>query len=109
MERVSQRMLNDAPMRVYRKIRLQIARSLLFYDETPIGEIALICGFSSICEFSRVFRSYFDKSPSQFRDELRSRQLRAIRPDLRRMSPPGRSLQPDVSVGVSDLTPDALS
>lgn len=87
MERASRRVLKDPPMRVYMKVRLQIARSLLFYDETPVGEIALICGFSSLSEFSRVFRAYFDRSPSQYREELRSKQVQALRPDIRRLRP----------------------
>lgn len=85
MERASRVILGDSPISVYIKIRLQVARNLLFYDQIPIGEVALICGFSSLSEFSRSFRTYFQKSPRAFRSEFRSRQIQSIRPELVRL------------------------
>jgi transcriptional regulator GlxA family with amidase domain len=85
MERASRLVLQDSPMRVYLKIRLQVARNLLFYDQTPIGEIALICGFSTTSEFSRTFKACYSKTPREFREEFRRRQGTRIRPELSRL------------------------
>ncbi|MFO1150407.1 MAG: GlxA family transcriptional regulator [Alsobacter sp.] len=86
MERAAKLYLHDSPMRLYLKIRLQVARNLLFYDQTAIGEISLICGFSSVSEFSRAFKSCFQKSPREFRSEVRLRQQPSLRPELARLN-----------------------
>lgn len=52
------------------RIRLEHARLLLVDNkETPISEVALVCGFEDATSFSRAFRRTFEKSPSQYRNE----------------------------------------
>lgn len=85
IERTCRRAFGESPMRLYLKVRLQTARNLLFYDELPIGEIALICGFSYPSVFTRAFRRCFGMGPQDFRTSFRAQQVRRIRPELSRM------------------------
>lgn len=48
-------------------IRLEKAKRMLVPDETPIGEIAMRCGFEDSNYFSRVFRQVYKVTPSQYR------------------------------------------
>lgn len=48
------------------KYRLQKALEFMYKDEMKIYEIAEKVGFSEYKYFSRVFKSYFDHSPSEF-------------------------------------------
>lgn len=70
--------------KLYLKIRLQAARNLLFYDERPVGEVALICGFVYASVFSRAFKKQFSVSPRRFRANLRMQQGKSMRPELSR-------------------------
>ncbi len=48
------------------KFRLEKAAQLLMNDEGNISEIAYACGFKSLSYFSKSFKDYFKKSPSEF-------------------------------------------
>jgi len=50
-----------------RKRRIQYASHLLAHSETPLAEIALICGFSDQSHLSFLFKRYMGISPSKFR------------------------------------------
>ncbi len=50
-----------------RKRRVQHASHLLAHSETPLAEIALICGFSDQSHLSFLFKRYMGLSPSKFR------------------------------------------
>jgi AraC family transcriptional regulator len=50
-----------------RKRRIQYASHLLAHSETPLAEIALICGFSDQSHLSFLFKRYMGMSPSKFR------------------------------------------
>ncbi|HHV04670.1 MAG TPA: AraC family transcriptional regulator, partial [Bacteroidales bacterium] len=39
---------------------------------TPIGEIALECGFTDMGYFSRTFKQLYSMTPSQYRKRVRS-------------------------------------
>ncbi|MCK9617957.1 MAG: AraC family transcriptional regulator [Lentimicrobiaceae bacterium] len=50
--------------------RIEKAASLLIDNrETPIGEIAEICGFNSLSAFARAFRERFEMNASEFRSK----------------------------------------
>ena len=52
--------------------RLRLEKSAALLSSRPdmsITEIALECGFSGPASFSKSFRSFFEKSPSQWRKE----------------------------------------
>ena len=50
-----------------RKRRIQYASHLLAHSETPLAEIALICGFSDQSHLSFLFKRHMGMSPSKFR------------------------------------------
>ena len=50
-----------------RKRRIQYASHLLAHSDTPLAEIALICGFSDQSHLSFLFKRYMGLSPSKFR------------------------------------------
>ena len=54
------------------RIRMSKAKRLLDADIlTPIGEIALECGFTDMGYFSRTFKHLFHMTPSQYRKRVR--------------------------------------
>lgn len=85
LERCCKGQFNQTPGQLYLRLRLQAARNLLFYEESPIRTIAVACGFSYPSVFSRAFTAQFGQSPRAFRGTLRQRQL-TIRPEIVRMS-----------------------
>lgn len=50
-----------------RRRRVQHASHLLAHTQTPLAEIALICGFSDQSHLSFLFKRYMGVSPSKFR------------------------------------------
>ena len=53
-------------------VRMSKAKRLLDANiSTPIGEIALECGFSDMGYFSRTFKNLFHMTPSQYRKRVR--------------------------------------
>lgn len=51
--------------------RMMYARELLLTSDLPIVDIAVKCGFDDTSYFSRVFRNYHSKTPSEVRKEER--------------------------------------
>ena len=78
--------LDETPMRLYLKMRLQAARNMLFYEEFGIGEVAIACGFSYPAVFSRAFKEQFGRAPRELSGGLRQQQNQAFRPEIRRLS-----------------------
>jgi AraC family carnitine catabolism transcriptional activator len=85
LTRTCRRVLGESPMRLYLHIRLQAARSFLFYEESSIKDVANACGFSYPAVFSRAFKDKFGQTPREFRERIRQRQSAAVRPEIRRM------------------------
>jgi len=55
------------------QVRMNNAQRLLDEDaSTPIGEIALECGFTDMGYFSRTFKQLYSMTPSQYRKRVRS-------------------------------------
>lgn len=54
-------------------IRLEKAKRLLKSSNTPIGDIATMCGFDDSSYFSRIFRQVYHTPPSQFRKDATSK------------------------------------
>ncbi len=50
-----------------RRRRVQYASHLLAHSQTPLAEIALMCGFSDQSHLSFLFKRYMGMSPSKFR------------------------------------------
>ena len=54
------------------QVRMSKARRLLDADaSTPVGEIALMCGFADMGYFSRTFKQICSMTPSQYRKRVR--------------------------------------
>jgi transcriptional regulator GlxA family with amidase domain len=74
--------VGEPPMRYYLKLRLQAARNVLFYTDTPIHVIAERHGFSCLEVFSRSFKAQFGVCPRGFRRSFSREQLKRFRPEL---------------------------
>ncbi|WP_084636649.1 helix-turn-helix domain-containing protein [Mesorhizobium sp. WSM3626] len=90
LERYCLRHFNQTPNQLYLRTRLQSARSLLFYEDREIKDVAVTCGFSYPSVFTRSFTAQFGQSPLAFRRAFREMQL-TVRPEIVRMSQPPRS------------------
>lgn len=58
--------LHTSPKSYLIDIKLQKSKELILENQHTISEIADMLGFSSIHYFSRLFKKYFDVSPSQY-------------------------------------------
>lgn len=57
---------NQSTAEYVRMLRLETASNLLKVGKLSITEIAYQTGFSSLSQFSRSFKKYYEKSPSEF-------------------------------------------
>lgn len=67
LERLFRKYLNQAPTRYYLGLRLERARYLLLQTSMPILDVALACGFVSASHFSKCYREFFHRTPSEER------------------------------------------
>lgn len=67
LERLFRTHLGRPPMRYYLELRLERARNLLIQTSMPVIDVAVACGFVSASHFSRCYRAYFRKSPTDDR------------------------------------------
>ncbi len=57
------------PMRYYRRLRLDHARTLLIKTRWPINKIAELCGFAELTHFSASFSQLYGIPPQQLRSK----------------------------------------
>ncbi|MEP7453933.1 GlxA family transcriptional regulator [Phyllobacterium sp. SB3] len=67
LERLFLKKVNSSPALVYRRVRLEHAKSLLRQSDTPLIEIAMAVGFENASHFARAFRRLYGYSPSVWR------------------------------------------
>ncbi len=67
LERLFRKYMDQAPTRYYLKLRLDRARYMLLQTSMPVLDVALACGFVSASHFSKCYREYFKRTPSQER------------------------------------------
>jgi transcriptional regulator GlxA family with amidase domain len=67
LERLFRKYLKHAPTRYYLELRLNRARFLLLQTSMPILDVALACGFVSASHFSKCYREFFKRTPSEER------------------------------------------
>ncbi|MBB6522619.1 AraC family transcriptional regulator [Pseudoteredinibacter isoporae] len=53
-----------------RDVRMELAQQYLQQQYRPITEIALLLGFADHSNFTRAFKSWFDCTPTEFRERL---------------------------------------
>lgn len=58
---------NNSPANYIRHKKLNKGRELLFHSKKSISEICYECGFSDPSNFSRIFKSKYQISPSEYR------------------------------------------
>jgi AraC family transcriptional activator of mtrCDE len=59
--------MGEAPMAVLRRLRLRHAASLLAANALSIDQVALQSGYQSRSSFTRTFRKYYGRDPSEYR------------------------------------------
>lgn len=59
------------PKKFVQKVRMENAVKLFSEDSISMGEIAELCGFTGVYSFSRAFKRYTHKSPTEYKKELR--------------------------------------
>ncbi len=67
LERLFRKYMGTAPTKYYIGLRLSRARYLLRQTSMPILSVALACGFVSASHFSKCYREYFYRTPSEER------------------------------------------
>ena len=65
--RVFKEITGASPIEYRNRIRIEHAKELLLYTNTPVGEIAAEVGYSSDTYFCDAFKSAVGASPSAYR------------------------------------------
>lgn len=63
VQRMFHESLNTTPTKYYLRLRLRRARELLIQSDMSITEVAVACGFQSICHFSKSYKSVYGRAP----------------------------------------------
>jgi AraC family carnitine catabolism transcriptional activator len=64
MERLFREQLSTSARSLYLHLRLERAERLLTYGDMSVRDAGIACGFSSLAQFSRMFKSRFGRPPS---------------------------------------------
>lgn len=57
------------PYKYQLKLRLDVAKELIMHSALTVSEISASVGFSDPLYFSRIFRKYYEMSPSEYRNQ----------------------------------------
>ena len=60
-------LLNESPVRLIRRMRLEYAADMLDRDDGTVSEIACAAGFNSQSYFARAFKHHYGMTPSDYR------------------------------------------
>ena len=71
INRLFQSELKISPMEYLIQKRLEQAKKLLLSSEFSITQIATKCGFNSSAYFSKMFKKYYNATPSEFVELLK--------------------------------------
>lgn len=63
VQRMFHESLNTTPTKYYLRLRLRRARELLIQSDMSVTEIAVACGFQSICHFSKSYKQVYGRAP----------------------------------------------
>jgi len=66
-KRKFQEIYQESPAKYFSIKKLEKASQLLHIKSKSIADIAFDCGFETVSNFNRAFKSHFGKTPSQFR------------------------------------------
>jgi AraC family transcriptional regulator len=65
--RIFRGMLGETPLELHRRLRMERAAKHLLELDTPVTTIAFSAGYDSHEAFTRAFRGFYGRSPSEFR------------------------------------------
>ena len=68
LERLFKRYVGNMPAKYYLELRLKKARQLLLTSSKSIIQIGLSCGFSSGPHFSSAYKTFFEITPREERN-----------------------------------------
>ncbi len=77
LERGFRELLDQTPLRVYRDLRLDRARSLLAQTSLPLNEVSVACGFSNVTLMKKWFIEKYGELPGQVRQHAFNGMMRA--------------------------------
>lgn len=77
LERGFRDLLHQTPLKVYRDLRLDRARSLLAQTSLPLNEVSVACGFSNVTLMKKWFIEKYGELPGQVRQHAFGGVLRA--------------------------------
>lgn len=66
-KRKFQEIYQESPKKYISKMKLQKASEMLKSNDYRISDIAYDCGYETISTFNRAFKSFFEKSPTEYR------------------------------------------
>lgn len=72
------RAFGEPPLRTINRLRLQQASEMLLGTNASLSDIATQIGFGSAAAFLRAFKRQFDKTPGEWRGEIRPKQKAAL-------------------------------
>ena len=67
-QRTFKAIIGETPAGYVKRLRLENAAHFLIYEQIPITQIAMMCGFSSLSYFTFSFNEYFNTSPKKWRE-----------------------------------------
>jgi len=67
LERSFRRALGFTPIQFYLRLRLERAEHLLTYSSMSVRNVGVACGFASLAQFSRTYKSRYGLAPTQHR------------------------------------------
>ncbi len=76
LERGFRDLLGQTPLKVYRDLRLDRARSLLAQTSMPVNEVSVACGFSNVTLMKKWFIEKYGELPGQVRQHAFGGMLR---------------------------------
>ncbi|MCV0426972.1 MAG: helix-turn-helix domain-containing protein [Roseibium sp.] len=71
LERLFTVYLNTSPAKLYKKIRLKKAQTLITNTRISLIEVAIACGFLSTASLSQAYKAEFGKTPNQVRKNIK--------------------------------------
>lgn len=82
-------LLGRSPAEEIRRVRLELAQSMLLETESPIATVALACGFATNAHFTRAFQKQYRTTPSALRATLAKTKTPGMRSDIKAASSAG--------------------
>jgi AraC-like DNA-binding protein len=70
--RLFKKLTNSTVIDYVNFVKIQMVEEMLLFTEKSITEVAFLCGFNSMQHFNKVFKDYFEMSPTAFKKHLKA-------------------------------------